>query len=66
MEIPSDVPISQLKKDIVETLNSYKTSLALSDRNVLLSSKRMGRAFKDDETAETAGIWNGDYIDFSN
>lgn len=66
IEIPSDVPIGQLKKDIVETLNSYKASLSLSEAGVVLSSKRMDRNFKDDETPQSAGIWNGDYIYLNN
>ncbi len=66
IEIPFDVQISVLKKDIVETLNSYKKRLNLSDANVRLGSARLGRTLGDNETPESAGIWNGDYIDFDN
>ena len=41
IEIPSDVPIGQLKKDIVETLNSYKTSLCLSESGIVSTSTKV-------------------------
>ncbi len=66
LELPTDVPIAQLKRDIVETLNSYKKSLLLSDKNVFLFSNRLGRKLLDNETLESAGVWNGDYIEFMN
>lgn len=66
LELPTAVPIHQLKKDIIETLNSYKKSLFLSDQKVVLTSPRLRRSLADYETLDMAGIWNGDYIDFTN
>lgn len=64
LEVPTDVAVRQLKKDIVETLNSYKKRLKLSDANVRLSSVNLNRSLRDGETLESAGVWNGDYIEF--
>ena len=66
LEVPTNVKVGQLKKDIVETLNSYKKSLYLSDSNVRLSSHSLNRVLRDSETFESAGVWNGDYIEFDN
>ena len=66
LELPTTVLIRQLKKDIVETLNSYKKSLFLSDQNVVLTAPSLRRTLSDNETLDIAGVWNGDYIDFSN
>ena len=64
IEIPTSVLIKTLKKDIVETLNSYNKTLKLSDYGVILSCERIGRTLNDSETAETAGLWNGDLLFF--
>ena len=64
LEVPTNVPVRQLKKDIVETLNSYKKRLSLSDKNVQLSSVNLKRMLRDSETFESAGVWTGDYIEF--
>ena len=62
MEIPTDVPFSVVVAQIAETINSYNPSYNLSSLGMCLESKRLGRVLNYDETVESAGIWNGDFL----
>ena len=66
MEIPCNIPASQICENIVETLNDYNRSFYLSSDGLSLSCHRLGRKLAKDETFEMAGIWNGDYIILGN
>lgn len=62
IEVPIGLTISNLKDDIVEALNGYNPNLFLKTATVTLLCNRTGHILADDETMETAGVWNGDYI----
>lgn len=62
LEVPTNVTIDRLKDDIVEALNGYNPDLFLRTATTELFCNRMGRQLNADETLETAGVWNGDYI----
>lgn len=62
LEVPTTVTIDKLKDDIVETLNGYKPDLFLHTATTMLFCNRIGRQLFDEETLETAGVWNGDYV----
>lgn len=62
IEIPVELSIRNLKDDIVEALNGYNPNLFLKAATVSLFCNRTGHTLTDDETMETAGVWNGDYI----
>ncbi|MBO5869595.1 MAG: EsaB/YukD family protein [Clostridia bacterium] len=62
IEVPTSVPVGKLKDDIVEALNGYDSALCLRTEITSLFCNRMGRSLTDDETFESAGVWNGDYI----
>lgn len=62
IEVPIELAISNLKDDIVETLNGYNPNLFLKTATVSLLCNRTGHVLADNETMETAGVWNGDYI----
>lgn len=62
IEVPIELAISNLKDDIVEALNGYNPNLFLKAATAALLCNRTGHILADDETMETAGVWNGDYI----
>ncbi len=62
LEVPTNVSIDKLKNDIVEALNGYKPDLFLQTATTELFCNRFGRQLKSNETLESAGVWNGDYI----
>ena len=62
LELPVTVMIDKLKDDVVETLNGYNPDLFLQTATTNLFCNRIGRQLSDDETLESAGVWNGDYI----
>lgn len=61
LEIPVNVPVKKLKKDICETLHNYNNTYLNSD-GIELFCNRMGMGLPGEETFESIGIWNGDYI----
>lgn len=62
IEIPKTAAADKLKKDIVEVLNDYDQSLNLHSRSAEIFCNRLGRRLRPEETAEEAGLWEGDYI----
>ena len=62
IEVPIGLSMRNLKDDIVETLNGYNPNLFLDTANVSFICNRTGQVIRDEETMETAGVWNGDYI----
>ena len=62
LELPTTVTIDKLKDDIVEALNGYNPDLFLNTDSTVLFCNRIGRQLSNDETLESAGVWNGDYI----
>lgn len=62
LELPSTVTVDKLKDDIVEALNGYNPDLFLNIASTALFCNRIGRQLNNDETLESAGVWNGDYI----
>lgn len=62
IELPCEVPVNELSVHIAETLNGYHSRFALSLTNATLYSPRLKRTLKPDETLDSAGVWNGDYI----
>lgn len=65
LEIPSNVPCGFLVVHIAQTVNNYNRSLNVSPTGKSLFSNRLKRKLNPEETFETAGIWNGDYITFA-
>lgn len=62
IEVPIGLPMRGLKDDIVEALNGYNPNLFLKTAALSLVCNRTGHILSDEETMETAGVWNGDYI----
>ncbi|MCI5700935.1 MAG: EsaB/YukD family protein [Lachnospiraceae bacterium] len=62
MEVPTDVPAAQVREEIISSLNAYRPDLRLSSYRTALGNNRYNRFFRDDETLEEAGVWNGDYL----
>lgn len=62
LEVPANITIDKLKDDIVETLNGYNPDLFLRTATTELFCNRIGRRLNADETLESAGVWNGDYV----
>lgn len=62
IEVSASLAISKLKEDIVETLNHYNWSLSLDSASIGLFCDRIDRLLTDEETLESAGVWNGDYL----
>ena len=62
IEVPTNVSADRLKRDIVEALNGYNSYLLLKADFIELYCDRLGRNLEVDETFESAGVWNGDYI----
>ena len=62
LELPTTVTVGKLKNDIVEALNGYNPDLLLNAVSTVLFCNRIGRRLRNDETLESAGVWNGDYI----
>ena len=62
LEVPTSITVDKLTDDIVEALNGYNPELFLRTATTSLLCNRIGRQLSADETLETAGVWNGDYI----
>ena len=62
LELPTDVAVDRLRRDIAEALNGYNPDLFLRAGATELFCNRIGRRLRRDETLESAGVWNGDYI----
>ena len=62
IEVPTTVTFDKLKEDIVEALNGYKPNLFLGAATSIILCNRTNHLLADEETIESAGIWNGDYL----
>lgn len=62
IEVPTDVPVQLLKKDILDTLEGYDSKLFFSDIFVGLFLNRLNKQLYPNETLADAGVWTGDYI----
>lgn len=62
LEMPTNVKMEILKGYIAEALNGYKPNLSLNEAGIELYCSRKGQQLKNEETLESAGVWNGDYI----
>lgn len=63
IEIPRAISVQKLKEDLSEALNSYHPELYLKTATAIdLFCNRLNRVLRTDETIESAGVWNGDYI----
>lgn len=62
IEIPKTAAADKLKKDIIDVLNGYDQRLNLNSRTAEIFCNRLGRRLLPRETAEEAGLWEGDYI----
>lgn len=62
IEVPTNLTIDKLKEDIVEALNGYNPNLFLSAATSKILCNRTNHLLEDDETLESAGVWNGDYL----
>lgn len=62
LEVPAELESDKLKDDIVEALNGYNPNLLLKTAEVELLCNRTGKQLLPEETLESAGVWNGDYI----
>lgn len=62
LDVPTNLTVDKLKDDIVEALNGYDPNLFLRTATTELFCNRLGRQLTAEETLESAGVWNGDYI----
>lgn len=62
MELPRNVPARKLAKDIAETLRNYNEACLDGSYPNGLYCNRLGRRLNPDETLDSAGVWNGDFI----
>ena len=62
MEVPEDVVLEKLKKDILNVLMGYDPALRFDPRAVCLYSVRMEKRLDGSKTLKDAGVWNGDRI----
>lgn len=62
LEIPNDLQTEKLLDDIVQTLNGCDSSLYLQAVRSELICERTGRKLEDSQTAEEAGVRNGDFL----
>lgn len=62
LELPLDVTADKLTADVVEALTGYDERLTLRAETASLFCNRLGRRLAAQDTLESAGVWNGDYI----
>ena len=62
LELPTDVKLQKLRIDVIEALNGLNPGLHLDSGSTLLICNRLGRRLIPEETLESAGVWNGDYL----
>ena len=65
MEIPIDVPMNLVIKKMTDNLRIMHHSLPLFQRRFKVQCPRTGNFIVPGKTAEECGIWNGDYLIFS-
>lgn len=62
MEIPTDITVMKLKRDLSEALDGYMPGLWFDPNSVDIVCDRTGAVGTDEQTVESFGIWTGDYI----
>ncbi|MGN0555251.1 MAG: EsaB/YukD family protein [Candidatus Fimenecus sp.] len=62
LEMPDDVPCQKLLGDIVQTVSHYNNGIFFHPNRTKLTSEKLGRALRPEESLETAGIWTGDKL----
>lgn len=65
LEIPVGLPVGKLKADMMEALNGQRDWHGLPADGTALFCARLGRTLRETETAEEAGVWNGDELIFT-
>lgn len=61
LELPTDQMVVTLKKDIMEALNTYDSTLGLGGE-IRLVNPRTNQPLTDYATLDMLGVWTGDYI----
>ena len=61
MDIPGDVPISKITKDLAECL-TVLTKKSVKPDNLALASERLDKILISDNTLRDEGVWQGDYL----
>ena len=64
IEVPDDVPVSKITKDLVECIVSL-FNIQLNADDVVLSSERLDAILERSQTLAEQGVWNGDFIDLT-
>jgi hypothetical protein len=62
MELPTDIPMRLVQKDIIDNLSLLYPSFPFFRREWTLVCERTGLAPDLESTAGESGIWNGDYL----
>ena len=62
MEVPTDVPVSQVTANIAEVLNYYKKKEIVPMKGCRLINKRTKKELSPDSTFGKEGIWQGDVV----
>ena len=62
MELPTDVPVVQLVRDIAEAINLYNQRTLMPERNSSLYCERLGQTLPDGRTLGELGVWTGDIL----
>lgn len=62
LEMPCHVPFRTIDKQMRQTIQEYSGKAPFP--NARLYSQRLNRFLDSNETADTAGIWNGDLLEF--
>ena len=62
VELPVNVPVSQLAKDIAEVINDYNEKKVLPQDSYALYCDRMGKTLPGNRTLMELGVWNGDIL----
>ena len=65
MEIPTDVPMNLVIKEMTDNLMMMHRSLTMFQGRFKVQCSRTGKYIVPGKTAEECGIWNGDYLVFS-
>lgn len=62
MELPTDIPMRLVQKDVIDNLSLLYPTFPFFHRRWRLVCERTGVGLDADGTAEECGVWNGDYL----
>ena len=65
MEIPTDVSMNLVIRKMTDNLLLMHRSIPLFQRSFKVICSRTNKAVSPGKTAEECGIWNGDYLIFT-